>query len=101
MITIYCCANGSKKLYELGDFGNSFLHKSNHKQWRYIKDVNKSNGCIATLPHKKSVLRRYFIEPHLNESGYIKEYGKFSLNLIGFTIYYELIDQCNIIKQCK
>ena len=34
-----------------------------------------------------------FIEPHLDKEGFIKEYGKFSLRLIGFTIDYELVDK--------
>jgi hypothetical protein len=99
MITIYCCNRGSKEIDEYGNFAYHYADKSKHKQWRYIKDVNKTDGCIATMPHSESVLRKYFIEPHLDKEGFIKEYGKFSLRLLGFTIDYKLVDKRAFTKE--
>ena len=90
MITIYVCNIYTK---EYGDYAIDFAKLSNRKQWRHIKDVNKANGCIATLAHRKSILRKYFIEPNLKD-GYVVD-GKYELKLIGFTIQYELISKFN------
>jgi len=93
MIKIYCCNIFHGRIDEYEDYSHNFSHKSNRSQWRYIKDINKVNGSIATYPHRESVLRKYFINPHLDENGYIKEFGKFSLKLNNFTIEYELVDK--------
>ena len=94
MITIYCCNRGSKEIDEYGNFAYHYADKSKHKQWRYIKDINKTDGCIATMPHSESVLRKYFIAPHLDKAGYLKEFGKFILELSNnFSIEYELVDK--------
>ena len=81
MITIYTCNIYSTKLQEYGDYCDKFLlyhivanknsrvyqKNSKRSQWKYIKQVNKSNGVIATLPHEYSVLRSMFINKHLDE----------------------------------
>ena len=92
MITIYICSGDSDELREYGDYNNNMSHLSNRKQWRYIKDINKIDGCIATTAHKKSMLRKYFINPHLESNGYIKEFGDYKLEFYNhFTIKYRLV----------
>ena len=93
MITIYCCNIYSKEIDEYGSYTWTYARESESSQWRYISAVNKANGIIATLSHTDSLLRKLFIESHLDEGGYIKEYGKFSLEHEGERIYYELVDK--------
>lgn len=93
MITIYCCDNSSPEMDYFNDYMYFHRFKTDVQQWEYINEINKSDGCISVLPHSKSVLRDNFIEPHLNDDGYIKEYGKFSLEIKEETIYYELVNK--------
>src|SRR5574344_105664 len=95
MITICLCNIYSKELDKYGDYRYRYSHKNQEEQWSYINSVNKSNGCIATMAHSErtSILREFFIKPHLDKDGYIKEYGKFSLEHDGEKIEYELVDK--------
>ena len=95
MITIYCCNAHSAEIDDFGNYGYHYAEEPTNLQWDYILNVNKNNGSIATFAHSEStsVLREFFIKPHLDKEGYIKEYGKFSLRLLGFTIEYELVDK--------
>ena len=98
MLTIYCCCageDGSEALKKYGDYRTEYADKSKSLQWKYIKEVNNKNGSIASLSHanENSVLRKYFIAPHLDKKGYLKEFGKFRLYLKnGLNIEYELVD---------
>ena len=95
MITIYCCNVHSSEIDSFGNYGYHFAKEPAHLQWGYIRNVNKVDGCIATMAHSEStsVLREFFIKPHLGKDGYIKEYGKFSLEYDGEKIDYELVDK--------
>lgn len=99
MITIYSCNPYSKKLCEYGNYRDK-IGLSNAAQWKYIKSINRQNGCIATLPHKDSALRKYFIEPHLDKDGYVIE-GKYKLKLHNFIIYYEIVKDNEIPKNLE
>lgn len=91
MITIYICSGDAEELKMFGDYTNGILPLSNRRQWRYIKDINKVDGCIATTAHRESILRKYFINPHLDNNGYMKEFGEYKLEFYNhFTIQYRL-----------
>lgn len=90
MITIRILGLGA--VHE-GDRFNRFILDgwSNRKQWRYIKDINKCDGCINTFPHRKSVLRKMFIEPNLDKGVFIKNEINSVLHLAGgFDIKYTI-----------
>jgi hypothetical protein len=101
MITIYCCNLYSKEIDDFGNYGCHYALEPTNLQWDYILNVNKNNGCIATFAHSEStsVLREFFIKPHLNNEGYIKVYGKFSLEHNGEKIDYELVDKRVLKKE--
>ena len=90
MLIIYCCSVLTKHYDENTDYYVNVSFLSNRKQWRYIKDLNKVHGTINTLPHKDSVLRRLFIDKHIDKQGMVIS-GAYELNLNGFTINYMLI----------
>lgn len=95
MITIYCCNAHSAEIDDFGNYGYYYAEEPTNLQWAYILNVNKNNGSIATFAHSEStsVLREFFIKPHLDNEGYIKVYGKFSLEHDGEKIDYELVDK--------
>lgn len=99
MITIYSCSIRNKIFKENSYFYENYIYrrKSNRKQWRYILNCNKRNGAIAVLIHEKSMLRKYFIQPNLDENGHIKE-GEYECRLKNFTIKYKLIS-VNLAKE--
>ena len=90
MLIIYCCSVLTKHYDENTDYYVNVSFLSKRKQWRYIKDLNKVNGVINTLPHKNSVLRKLFIDKHIDQTGSVIS-GSYELNLNGFTINYILI----------
>ena len=90
MLIIYCCSVLTKHYDENTDYYVNVSFLSKRKQWRYIKDLNKVNGVINTLPHKNSVLRKLFIDKHIDQTGSVIS-GSYELNLNGFTINYVLI----------
>lgn len=92
MITIYSCSLYSRHYDEEKCFNLTYKNKSNRKQWRYILDTNKANGIIITLPHTKSMLRKYFLQPHIDKDGYIIS-GDYECRLNNFTIKYKLINE--------
>ena len=64
---------------------------------RFLKMKNSSNEPIYVMPHRESNLRRFIIEKHLNENGFIEE------SCLG-NIYDVVIDGCKFsykITKCN